>query len=107
MKITTTLFCLLVFCACQQNTVPKGILPLAQMAPLVEEITLLETYFQSKYGAPGQYKEALDLSVKRIFLKSGCSKATFKKSLKYYAGHPELQKELNEQLLTALSRKLR
>ena len=106
MKFTTTLFCLLALSACQQHAVPKGILPLAQMAPLVEEITLLETHFQSKYGAPGQYIEALDLSVKGIFKKARCSKATFEKSLKYYAAQPELQKELNEQLLTELSRKL-
>jgi hypothetical protein len=106
MKITTIIFCLLVLNACQQNTVPQGILPLAQMAPLVEEITLLETHYQSRYGVPSQYKEALDISVKSIFKKARCSKATFEKSLKYYAGHPELQKALNEQLLTELSRKL-
>jgi endonuclease/exonuclease/phosphatase (EEP) superfamily protein YafD len=106
MKITTIIFCLLVLNACQQNTVPQGILSLAQMTPLVEEITLLETHYQSRYGVPSQYKEALDISVKSIFKKTRCSKATFEKSLKYYAAHPELQKELNEQLLTELSRKL-
>jgi hypothetical protein len=107
MKFATLLCCLLLLSACQEQNVPKGILPLAQMLPLVEEITLLETHYQSRYGVPSQYKEALDISVNRIFKKAGCSKATFKKSLKYYAAHPELQKELNEQLLTALSRKIR
>ncbi|MEN9968232.1 MAG: hypothetical protein RIR94_404 [Bacteroidota bacterium] len=106
MKFAALLCCIILLSACQEQSVPKGILPLAQMVPLVEEITLIETHFQSRYGVPSQYKEALDLSVKRILKKAGCSKATFKKSLNYYAAHPELQKELNEQLLTALSRKV-
>lgn len=107
MRFTPLLCCFILLSACQQQNVPKGILPLAQMLPLVEEITLLETHFQSRYGVPSQYKEALDLSVKRIFKKASCSKATFEKSLKYYAAHPELEQELNEQLLTELSRKIR
>jgi hypothetical protein len=101
------LICLILLSACQQDAVPEGILPLAEMTPLVEEITLLETYYQSKFGVPGQYKAALNLSVQRVFKKAGCTKRTFEKSLKYYAAHPALQKELNEQLLTALSRKIR
>jgi hypothetical protein len=99
--------CVILLSACQQNNVPADVLPLAQMVPLVEEITLLETHYQSKFGVPGQYKAALDLSVQRVFKKAGCTKALFEKSLKYYAAHPALQKELNEQLLTALSRKIR
>jgi len=100
-------FCLILLSACQQNTVPEGILPLDQMAPLVQEITLLETHFQTKFGVPSQYKKALDLSVARVLKKSSCSKADFEKSLKYYAAHPAMQNELNEKLLTELSRKIR
>ena len=107
MKFTTIFFCSIILSACQQNSVPEGILPLSKMVTLVEEVTLLETHYQSKYGVPSQYKDALDRSVQRVFKKEGCSKASFKKSLTYYAAHPELQNELNEQLLTSLSRKLR
>ena len=107
MMLLRFFICLTLLSACQQDAVPEGILPLAQMTPLVEEITLLETHYQSKFGVPGQYKAALDLSVQRVFKKAGCTKSTFEKSLKYYATHPALQKELNEQLLTALSRKIR
>jgi hypothetical protein len=101
------IICLILLSACQQDTVPEGILPLEQMTPLVEEITLLETYYQSKFGVPSQYKAALDSSVQRVLKKAGCTKSIFKKSLTYYAAHPALQKELNEQLLTTLSRKIR
>jgi hypothetical protein len=99
--------CLILLSACQQDAVPDGILSLAQMTPLVEEITLLETHYQSKFGVPSQYKAALDSSVQRVFKKTGCTESTFKKSLTYYAAHPALQKELNDQLLTTLSRKIR
>jgi len=98
--------CVILLSACQQNNVPADVLPLAQMVPLVEEITLLETHYQSKYGVPSEYKGALDQSVQDILKKAGCSKAKFEKSLKYYAEHSDLQKTLNEQLLTKLSRKL-
>lgn len=107
MKFTTLLFCSILLSACQQNAVPEGILPLSKMVALVEEVTLLETHYQSKFGVPSQYKEALDRSVQSAFKKAGCTQATFKKSLTYYAAHPDLQNELNEQLLTSLSRKLR
>jgi len=79
-------FCLILLSACQQNTVPEGILPLDQMAPLVQEITLLETHFQTKFGVPSQYKKALDLSVARVLKKSSCSKADFEKKLEILCG---------------------
>jgi hypothetical protein len=106
MKLTLLLFTIILLCNCSANNTPNDILPLNQMSDLVQEITLLETHFQSKYGVPNQYKEALDLSIARVLKKAGCSKLNFEKSLKYYAAHPELQKELNEKLLTEMSRKI-
>lgn len=107
MKIISSIFCLIFVFACQDNRVPSGILPLEKMAPLVTEITLLETHYQSKYGVPSQYKSALDGSVKKVLKKANCNRGTFEKSLKYYAAHPTLQEVLNETILTNLSRKLR
>ncbi len=107
MKIAGFLFTLTLLIGCSSNELPDGILPLDQMAPLVEEITLLETHYQSKFGVPSQYKKALDQSVSRVLRKANCTLTDFEKSLKYYAAHPELQKQLNEKLLTNLSRKIR
>lgn len=107
MKIISSIFCLIFVFACQNDLVPAGILPLEKMAPLVTEVTLLETHYQSKYGVPSQYKTALDGSVKKVLKKANCNKRTFEKSLKYYAAHPTLQEALNETILTNLSRKLR
>jgi hypothetical protein len=107
MKIAGFFFTLTLLIGCSSNELPDGILPLDQMAPLVEEITLLETHYQSKFGVPSQYKKALDQSVSRVLSKANCTLSDFEKSLKYYAAHPELQKQLNEKLLTNLSRKIR
>lgn len=97
---------LICLCACNQTKVPDGILPLEQMSPLVEEITILETHYQSKFGVPSQYKKALDQSVSSVLQKANCTREKFEKSLRYYAAHPALQKALNDALLTSLSRKL-
>lgn len=104
MKPYSLILTLLLLGACQSAEVPKGILPLKKMSAVVKEVTLIETYFQSKYGVPSQYKAALDKSVNSILKKDHISRSAFKKSIDYYAAHPELQKALNEQLLMELSR---
>lgn len=106
MKQFSLLILTLLFGACMQHTTPTGVLPLEKMAKLTEEITLIETYFQSKYGVASQYKKALDLSVDKTLKKAKCNRAIFKKSLQYYAAHPEKQKALNDTLLTSMSRKI-
>jgi hypothetical protein len=106
MKKLSLFFLLLFLCACSQNKLPAGILPLDKMSQLVEEITIIENHYQSKHGVPSQYKKALDASVNKTLQKFGCTLAEFEKSLRYYAAHPELQKSLNEVLLTNMSRKL-
>jgi hypothetical protein len=99
-------FAFLLLIACQQTQPPYDVLGLDQMALIVEEITIIETHYQSRYGVPSQYKKALDKSVDQALVKAGCTRKKFKKSLRYYAAHPELQKSLNEVLLTNMSRKL-
>lgn len=106
MKAIFYFILLLCLCACAETKVPDGILPLKQMSLLVEEITILETHYQSKFGVPSQYKNALDKSVSNVLKKANCTREKFKKSLQYYAAHPALQKALNDSLLTRLSRKL-
>lgn len=106
MKTLSLFFFLLLLYACSENKLPAGILPLDQMSNLVEEITIIETHYQSKFGVPSQYKKALDTSVNKTLRKAGCTRAEFEKSLRYYAAHPADQKALNEALLTSMSRKV-
>lgn len=106
MKKLCLFFFLLLLNACSENKLPAGILPLDQMSQLVEEITIIETHYQSKFGVPNQYKKALDQSVDKTLQKAGCTRAKFEKSLRYYAAHPADQKALNDALLTSMSRKV-
>jgi hypothetical protein len=99
-------FMLVFLYACSQEKLPAGILPLDEMSHLVEEITIIETHFQSKFGVPSQYKKALDTSVNRTLQKAGTTRAAFERSLRYYAAHPTHQQALNEDLLTSMSRKV-
>lgn len=103
-RLQLALFILLCV-ACSEPKPPNDILDMKQMSSLVQDITLIETHYQSKYGAPSQYKKALDQSVKKILQKQGVTLRQFEKSLAYYAAHPHLQKALNERLLMQLSRK--
>lgn len=104
-KLAFFIFILFLY-ACSDNKLPAGILPLDEMCSLVEEITIIETHYQSKFGVPSQYKKALDASVNKTLQKAGCSRAAFEESLRYYAAHPADQKALNEALLTSMSRKV-
>ena len=106
MKILSFAFCTILLSSCLENETPENVLSINKMSPLVEEIMLIETHYQSKYGVPSQYKKALDQSVDEILKKSKTNRKCFERSLAYYAGHPELQKKLNERLLTQLSRKI-
>ncbi|MFM8597284.1 MAG: DUF4296 domain-containing protein [Flavobacteriales bacterium] len=92
--------------SCSQSSVPDTYLQPDELSKLVEEISVLEAYYQSTYGVPGQYKTALDEAVKLTLKKQQCSLSKFKKSVYYYAAHPELQRLLNESTMTRLSRKL-
>lgn len=104
---TLALFIFILFLyACSENKLPSGILPIDKMSNLVEEITIIETHYQSKFGVPSQYKKALDASVNKTLQRAGCTRSKFEESLRYYAAHPAQQKALNEALLTNMSRKV-
>lgn len=105
MKLNSLILLLLLY-SCGQPSVPDDILPLDQMSQLTAEISVLETHYQSKYGVPSQYKKALDESVDSTLKKAKCTRQRYQKSLHYYAAHPELQKALNDAVITSLSRQL-
>jgi hypothetical protein len=106
MKALLNILLVALLFSCNEDKLPEGILPLDKMSSLVEDISVLEAHFQSQFGVPSQYKAALDKSVTSILEKESCSREKFKKSLRYYAAHPALQKALNDAVLTSLSRKL-
>jgi hypothetical protein len=70
-----------------------------------EEVLVLENYYQTKYGVPNAYKNALDKSCQKVFIKNKVSKQDFEKSFDYYAHHPEKLKSINEQVIARLNKK--
>jgi hypothetical protein len=108
MKLSIVLFCLTFLLACQSQTTksPDQLIEKEKMSLVLEDVLLMESYFQSKHGIPGIYKEALDESLNRVFKKHHITKKQFKESYVYYASQPEEFKELNTSIMDRLSRKI-
>jgi hypothetical protein len=106
MKKLLLFFLIITGVSCTNSNIPRELLQPKELSVLVEEVSIVEAHYQSTYGVPGQYKAALDKAVMLILNKHQCSLSKFKKSVFYYAAHPELQKLLNENIMTRLSRKI-
>ncbi|MFZ9587018.1 MAG: DUF4296 domain-containing protein [Crocinitomicaceae bacterium] len=99
-------FLLLVLCACNEPSVktPPGLIDREKMSLVMEDVLLLESHYQSKYGVPGLYKNALDKSLTAVFTKHHVTKRQFMESYSYYASLPETFKALNTEIMDRLSR---
>ena len=108
MKLSIILCCLTFLLACQSQTTKKRVqlIEKEKMSRVLEEVLLLESYYQSKHGIPGMYKDALDESLSAVFKKHQVTKKQFKESYVYYASQPEVFKELNTSIMDRLSRQV-
>lgn len=108
MKLTIILCCLSLLLACQTQTTkqPAQLIETEQMSRVLEDVLLMESYYQSKHGIPGVYKDALDESLREVFKKHHITKKQFKESYEYYASQPEIFKELNTSIMDRLSRQI-
>lgn len=106
MKFILPLFIVLIVSSCGSvtSTKPSGLIEADKMSVILEDVLLLESHYQSKYGVPGVYKDALDKSVNRIFKKYGVKAKQFRESYRYYASQPEEFKALNTSIMDRLSR---
>lgn len=77
----------------------------AKFIEVYEEVLVLENYYQTKYGVPNTYKDALDKSCQKVFIKHNVSKQEFESSFDYYAHRPEKLKSINEQVIARLNKK--
>jgi len=75
------------------------------MTHVLQEVMLLENYYQTKHGSPGVYKEALDSSVEMLFKKLEINEKQFSKSFDFYAQNPELFKKIQAKILENLNSK--
>jgi hypothetical protein len=108
MKLSIILFCLAFLLACQSQTTtkPVDLIEKEKMNRVLEEVLLMESYYQSKHGIPGMYKDALDKTLSGVFKKHDITKDQFKASYVYYASQPEVFKELNTSIMDRLSRQI-
>lgn len=108
MKLSIIIFCLAILFACQFQTAktPVQLIEKEKMSRVLEDVLLMESYYQSKHGIPGIYKDALDQSLSGIFKKHHITKKQFKESYVYYASQPEVFKALNTSIMDRLSRQI-
>lgn len=106
MKFILPIFILIVFTSCGNGAKvkPNGLIEADKMSVILEDVLLLESHYQSKYGVPGVYKDALDKSVNRVFKRHGVKAKQFQESYRYYASQPEEFKALNTNIMDRLSR---
>lgn len=108
MKFPIILCCLSILLACQSQTTkkPPQLIEKEKMSRLLEDVLLMESYYQSKHGIPGVYKDALDESLSGVFKKHQVTKSQFKDSYTYYASQTEEFIELNTSIMDRLSRQV-
>ena len=109
MKLALVYCCLIsIFLGCQQEGTkkPLNLIEMEKMSHVLEDVLLMESYYQSKHGIPGVYKEALEESLKGVFKKHHITKKQFKDSYVYYASQPETFKELNTSIMDRISRQI-
>ncbi len=104
MKVLVALLLTLSLFSCSSNN-PKGILDEEKMTEVLQEVMLLENYYQSKYGSPSVYKAALDSSVEIVFKKHQTNKIQFSKSFDFYAQNPELFQKIQAKIIENLNSK--
>jgi hypothetical protein len=107
-KLLVVLFFLHLLVACQPEATkkPSHLIEEEKMSLILEEVLLMESHYQSKYGIPGVYKDALDKSLLVIFKKHQITKKQFKESYVFYASQPETFKALNTSIMDRLSRQI-
>ena len=104
MKVLVALLLTLGLFSCTSNN-HKGILDEEKMTEVLQEVMLLENYYQSKYGSPSVYKAALDSSVEIVFKKHQINKIQFSKSFDFYAQNPELFQKIQAKIIENLNSK--
>ena len=104
MKVLVALLLTLGLFSCSSKG-PKGILDEEKMTEVLQEVMLLENYYQSNYGSPSVYKAALDSSVEVVFKRFNTNKKQFSKSFDFYAQDPEVFKRIQAKIIENLNSK--
>ena len=100
---------LFVLTACNENGTlfksEKAELSEEQFINIYEDVLLLENYYQTKYGLPNNYKEALEKSCSMSFRKHHVTKKAFEQTYDFYARNPRKLKTVQEKIINRLNKK--
>lgn len=105
------LFVLVLFCltACSSEeklNKPKPLIEKEEMAKIMGEVALLESYFQHKFGIPSSYKDALNISVDRVLKKHGVTSKNYEDNFRFYASQYDVFSEMNKTIIERQNKNL-
>ncbi len=96
----------LFFLSCGVNdSSPKDLIEKEKMIDILEEVFVLETYYQSTYSATNQNINALDSSVLLVLKKFGVTKTNFDSSFGYYSKNIAELQEMQTEIMERLEKK--
>jgi hypothetical protein len=91
--------------SCDTETRSSSIIEKDKMIDIMEQVLVLETYYQSLPGNPASNKQALDSTVDLVFKKSGITKNNFEESYRFYSSDLEEFKKMQEEIMEKLEKK--
>ena len=91
--------------SCDTETRPSFIIEKDKMIDIMEQVLVLETYYQSLPGNPASNKQALDSTVDLVFKKSGITKNNFEESYRFYSSDLEEFKKMQTEIMEKLEKK--
>ena len=108
MKLLVALLLLCLFgCSAEEKlNEPKQLIEKGEMTQIMGEIALLESYFQHKFGIPSSYKEALKISVDRVFKKHGVTSKNYEENFRFYATQYEVFSKMNKKIIEQQNKNL-
>jgi hypothetical protein len=102
MKRIFTLFCLsLVFLACNQSSLPKGIMDEEKMVKVLMDVHITDSYLNQVYQRDTLLMQA-HARYNYIFKKYQIDSATLTKNIKYYSLRPKLLSKMYQTIQDSL-----
>lgn len=109
-RLCTILAFVLTLTACelkvQEIPAPNDLIPKNKMALILEELMVTEQYVQLKHPQPNDYQEVAKNSGEAILKKHGVHFRRFDSSMDYYASHQDEMKQIYNQVLENINKKL-
>lgn len=105
-----TIILLLFFISCElkvkQFPEPENLISKEKMVLVIEDLMLMEDYVQNRYPQFEKFTKDIEKSGDEILLKHKISFKQFEKSFDYYASHQDQMKEIYNEVLDNLNKKL-